>query len=205
MTRPRFHRLSAEQQAAILDAALTEFSTHGYRDASLNRIIDSAGISKGSMYYYFDDKEDLYAHVIRRQLEALVQQGGPIPVPDAQHPDAFWATLADHYLTLMRMLAATPETAALLRGWLVGPAAPALRDAQQDAEQAMLPWLMSTVEAGQQLGAIRTDLPVDLILAVAMGMGQAMDVWLITQPPSDTDLEVWTRTLIDTMRRALQP
>src|SRR5690606_15262684 len=84
MTRPRFHRLSAEQQAAILDAALTEFSTHGYRDASLNRIIDSAGISKGSMYYYFDDKEDLYAHVIRRQLEALVQQGGPIPVPDAQ-------------------------------------------------------------------------------------------------------------------------
>jgi len=29
-------------------------------DASLNRVIDAAGISKGSMYYFFDGKEDLY-------------------------------------------------------------------------------------------------------------------------------------------------
>ena len=35
-------------------------TAHGFENASLNRIIKKAGISKGAMYYYFDDKMDLY-------------------------------------------------------------------------------------------------------------------------------------------------
>jgi AcrR family transcriptional regulator len=205
MTRPRFHRLPAAQQAAILDAALTEFAAHGYRGASLNRIIEAAGISKGSMYYYFDSKNDLYAHVVRDQVESLIVQGGPLPVPDAQHPDAFWATLADYCLRLMRKLSASPDTSALLRDWLTGPTAPKLRDAQREAEQAITPWLAQTVAAGQRVGAVRTDVPVELIVTVAVGMGQAMDTWLITRPLNATDAEAVVRTLIDMMRRALQP
>ena len=65
MPRPRFHKLPPAQQQAILGAALDEFATRGFSAASLNRIIEAAGISKGSMYYYFDGKEDLYAHVAR--------------------------------------------------------------------------------------------------------------------------------------------
>ncbi len=40
------------------------FVAHGYVGASLNRILDDAGISKGAAYYYFDDKADLYATAI---------------------------------------------------------------------------------------------------------------------------------------------
>ena len=52
------------QQQAILRAAFDEFATHGFSTASLNRIIDAAGISKGSMYYYFDSKEALFIAVM---------------------------------------------------------------------------------------------------------------------------------------------
>jgi AcrR family transcriptional regulator len=44
-----------------LEAAAKEFVAHGFEAASLNRILDDAGISKGAAYYYFDDKTDLYA------------------------------------------------------------------------------------------------------------------------------------------------
>ena len=203
--RPRFSKLPPAQQDAILNAALNEFAAHGYREASLNRIIEAAGISKGSMYYYFDGKEDLYAQVIREQVEELIRRGGPFPVPEAEHPDAFWAILADYYLRVMRMLTASPTTAALLRDWLTAPSAPPLRDAQQDAEQAMVPWLTGTVAAGQRAGAVRTDIPFDLILAVVMGLGQAMDTWLITQPPEEADLAGNVQTLMNLMRRALEP
>ena len=67
------------QQQAILRAALDEFAAHGFHDASLNRIIDAAGISKGSMYYYFDGKEDLFAHVARVEFERLFTTIGPSP------------------------------------------------------------------------------------------------------------------------------
>src|SRR5690349_11854569 len=65
MVRPRFVKLPQAQQHTILGAALNEFAAHGFHAASLNRVIDAAGISKGSIYYYFDSKEDLFAHVTR--------------------------------------------------------------------------------------------------------------------------------------------
>lgn len=205
MPRPRFQKLRPAHRAAILDAALREFAAHGFSAASLNRIIEVAGVSKGSMYYYFDGKEDLYAYVIRVQLEDIIQRGGPLPVPHAPDPDAFWATLEDYYLRLMRMLTASPDAAALLRDWLAGPAAPPLRDAQHDAEQATLPSLMDTVVAGQAIGAVRTDVPADFLVAVATGMGQAMDTWLITRTPDDADLPEAVHLLIDMIRRAVAP
>jgi AcrR family transcriptional regulator len=203
MARPRFLRLPAEQQRAILAAALDEFAAHGFAGASLNRIIEAAGISKGAMYYYFDGKDDLYADVLRRQLEELVREGGPMPVPADSGGDAFWSTLQEHYLRLFRLLASSPPTAALLRDWLNGPAGPSLWAAQQEAAAATMPWLTQTVEAGRRAGAVRDDIPQDLIIAMAMGMGQAMDAWLITQPPADLDAAIGT--LIGMLRRALGP
>jgi AcrR family transcriptional regulator len=60
MPRPRWATLEPERRTAILDVAAAEFAAHGFTDASYNRIIQRAGISKGAMYYYFDDQEDLF-------------------------------------------------------------------------------------------------------------------------------------------------
>lgn len=205
MSRPRFRRLRPEQQSVILDAALQEFATHGFAAASLNRIIEATGTSKGAIYYYFDGKEDLYAEVLRRQVERMLEHGGPLRVPDATDADAFWGTIEEYYLRLMRLLAQTPETGTLLRDWLSGAVSPALRDAESRAEQDLMPWLMTTVATGQRVGAVREDLPADLLVAVALGMGQAMDAWLIVQPPERSDLADSVHSLMDMMRRALSP
>lgn len=205
MSRPRFHRLTADQQNAILDAALGEFAARGFGEASLNRIIDAAHISKGAMYYYFDGKEDLYGEVIRRQIERLLQRGGPVPVPGATDSDAFWASLARDYGRVMLVLMQDPVAGALLRDWLTGTGSPSLRAAQDDAEQALMPWLLQTVAAGQRLGAVRTDLPTELLIAVALGLGQAMDTWLIAHPPAPHELDAAIGTVMALLRRALEP
>ncbi|GAB3806381.1 hypothetical protein GCM10028798_29190 [Humibacter antri] len=203
MSRPRFRRLPPEQQDSLLDAALKEFATHGFAAASLNRIIEVTGTSKGAMYYYFDGKDDLYAEVIRRQVERMLEHGGQLRVQDTAGADAFWDAIEEYYLRLMRLLAETPQTGTLLRDWLSGAASPALRDAESRAEQDMMPWLMQTVSTGQRVGAVRADLPADLLIAVAFGMGQAMDAWLIVQQPEHSDLVDSVHSLIDMMRRAL--
>ena len=100
MVRPRFAKLPPAQQHAILRAALDEFAAHGFHDASLNRVIDAAGISKGSMYYYFNDKEDLFAHVTRVEFERLFTTVGPVSLPAAPGPDAFWSAVESYYLDI---------------------------------------------------------------------------------------------------------
>jgi AcrR family transcriptional regulator len=205
MVRPRFAKLPSEQQQVILRAALDEFAAHGFHDASLNRVIDAAGISKGSMYYYFDSKEDLYAHVARTELERLFVRLGPFPVPSDDDADAFWATLADYYLRLMTALNDAPQLAALIRGWIAASRSPALQQAQLEMEQAMLPWIKQTLAAGQRIGAVRGDLPSALLIAVVVGMGQAMDTWLMTQQPDPNRQTQLIGALIEMIRGAVKP
>ncbi len=72
-------------------------------------------------------------------------------------------------------------------------------------EQAILPWMEQTLAAGQRCGAVRTDLPPGLLIAVVSGMGQAMDTWLITQPPEAESLPPLIGVLVGMIRGALQP
>jgi AcrR family transcriptional regulator len=149
-------------QQAILQAALEEFAAYGFHDASPNRVIEAAGISKGSMYYYFDGKEDLYAHVVHTELERLFAGLEPFRCRATPTRTASGRLLADYYLRLMAALVASPRLAGLIRGWIAAPGTPTLQRAQQDMEQAVLPWMTQALAAGQRAGAVRADLPSTL-------------------------------------------
>lgn len=46
----------------IVNAALVSFGKGGYQNTSIRQISELAGISKGIMYHYFNDKDSLYLH-----------------------------------------------------------------------------------------------------------------------------------------------
>lgn len=58
--KPAFKKLKPAKQKMILLSAIEEFFNYGFKDASTNRIVEKAEISKGSLYYYFGNKSDLY-------------------------------------------------------------------------------------------------------------------------------------------------
>ena len=55
-----FLRLSAEKQKKIRDAAIKIFAENGYANAKMKTIAVAAGISVGSLYQYFDTKEEIF-------------------------------------------------------------------------------------------------------------------------------------------------
>lgn len=55
---------SFKNKRELIDAAIKEFSERGYDNASLNNILKEAQISKGTFYYHFTNKEDLYFYLI---------------------------------------------------------------------------------------------------------------------------------------------
>jgi len=64
MTNNRFHKLDEEKKNKILGTALEEFASNGFDGSSINRISKMAGLSAGNLYYYFENKEDLYLTVV---------------------------------------------------------------------------------------------------------------------------------------------
>lgn len=59
-----FFELNRDKQIKILSAAISEFATHGYTNSSTNSIVKNCGISKGSLFKYFDNKEELYFYIL---------------------------------------------------------------------------------------------------------------------------------------------
>ena len=55
-----------DQSQPLYEATLTAFAEHSFRDASLNEILKSAGMNKGSFYYRFSDKMELYLSLLYR-------------------------------------------------------------------------------------------------------------------------------------------
>lgn len=56
----KISKLEPKRKDAILNAALKEFSTNGFDNASTNVIAKEAGISKGLMFHYITSKEKLF-------------------------------------------------------------------------------------------------------------------------------------------------
>jgi TetR/AcrR family transcriptional regulator, mexJK operon transcriptional repressor len=57
---------SAAKRQQILEGAARVFAAHGYEGASMSQIARDAGVSKGTLYNYFDSKATLFAAFIRQ-------------------------------------------------------------------------------------------------------------------------------------------
>jgi AcrR family transcriptional regulator len=73
-TDPKWRRLPEERPGQILDAALRVFSEKGLEAARLEEIAALAGVSKGTIYLYFQGKEDLFREVVRANVVPLIDQ-----------------------------------------------------------------------------------------------------------------------------------
>jgi AcrR family transcriptional regulator len=63
--------VSQFRQSEIITAARTVFAEKGYMAATVDEIAQRAGLAKGTIYVYFDSKEQIYNAVMSDDLEAL--------------------------------------------------------------------------------------------------------------------------------------
>jgi AcrR family transcriptional regulator len=65
-------RRKAERPQEILEAAFVEFSRNGYATTTLDQIAERAGVTKGTIYVYFDNKEHLFISMVREITKATL-------------------------------------------------------------------------------------------------------------------------------------
>jgi AcrR family transcriptional regulator len=175
----RLDKLDAERQKRLFESAAQEFAAHGFDGASLNRILEKSGMSKSSLYYYFDDKADLFTTMIERSMTVLIKEIGGFD-PEALDAETFWSTFEELY---RRAIAVVDRHA-----WLVqfGGMFYRLRnDPRQGSAtgrlfQVVRKWVTLIIERGQALGVVRTDLPQSLLIDSMMSLLESLDRWVVT-------------------------
>lgn len=72
----RFHKaafdnISAEKRERILQVIIEEFANHGFDGASMLQIAKRSGVSVGSLYKYFENKDEMFAMAVHEGLSTL--------------------------------------------------------------------------------------------------------------------------------------
>ena len=89
--RPRHRRRKQARPSELAAAALGLFVEKGYAATRLDEVAARAGVSKGTLYLYFDSKEALFKAVIQDRVEAVMSEG-----------EALLASLQDDPVRLLR-------------------------------------------------------------------------------------------------------
>lgn len=78
-SRGRTRKLEPEaRRQAILDVALSVFAERGFDAARLDDVAARAGVAKGTLYLYFDDKETLFEEVVRGAVSPILERLGAL-------------------------------------------------------------------------------------------------------------------------------
>lgn len=205
MARPRFANLDLDTRYRILETAAQEFAARGYDGVSLNQLIDRLEMSKGSFYYYFDDKADLFTTVADLAW-AIVLPAGDLDL-EAFDGESFWPALE----ALMREARARVHA----NPWLVGftrlmydpPDAPGVREALAGKFAEARQWQAELIRRGQALDAVRSDLPAELLQALLVGADEAGDRWFVSnwERLDETEIERLFEEVFSIFRRMLEP
>lgn len=67
-TKPRWERRKDARPQELLAAALDQFVERGYAATRLEDVARRAGVSKGTLYLYFANKEELFKAVVRENI-----------------------------------------------------------------------------------------------------------------------------------------
>jgi AcrR family transcriptional regulator len=205
MPLARFDKVEPEKRQRILQAAAQEFAAEGFERASLEKIAEGAGVSKPALYYYFEDKADLYLAVVQEAWVGLA----PENLVDMSRlgADDFWPALrrlvdaniercrAEPWLVTVWKLAFHPP----YEGRAAGGVAELFTAARD--------FLRHLVRRGQQLGVVRDDLPDDLLMAMLTSADHAADHWLVDHWDSlgHAEIERLTRLIFESIRGLLSP
>ncbi len=183
MTRERLKRMAPKRRDKLFRSAAEEFSAHGYDGASLNRIIERAGIGKSSLYYYFEDKRDLFRRLIESVFEHFLRDIGGFDYRTLT-ADTFWTEIEALFV---KGVAFTERHAWYVR---VGQMFHRLRASEKGGRATgglmtmAESWLASLLRHGMALGVVRTDLPEALLVQAVMALLEVCDRYFV---------ECWSR------------
>ena len=171
----RWERRPDERPQEILDAALTVFAERGYRNTRLEDIGEAAGVTKGAIYHYFANKEDLLLRAIEHRskeafgrVEEIVRdRTAPVSTRLRLLVRRWFGSVPKERLAVVTLLlqGIAHEAPAAFRRWLAGGPTASMR------------LIATLVREGQERGEFRPDADADVAARLLVSGLLQQTVW----------------------------
>ena len=197
MPTDRIESMDTQKIANIMSVALEEFAQNSYDKSSYNQIIKKSGMSKGTMYYYFKSKEDLFNTL----LSATIKEFKPLSRLKSNQEDelTFWADMWRLCYGCLFLLQQKPSIGNFARNLLCSEN----RDYESPTSviyKKVNARLLDCIVSGQMAKAIRTDICPENLIHMCWAVWDASE-----KVERIDDIEDKTDLIIDFAKRVLEP
>ena len=167
MPKQTFFNLPEEKRERILGEAVAEFKDYDYDVASINRIVERSGISKGSFYQYFKDKEDLYLYIMSIIGEKKIQYLTPSMMNFAEVN--FYDALREMYRAGIEFALENPDYAEI-GNRMMKDTSGLLQKIRETFSPKGDDMFIALLQKGQASGDVRADLDLRLVAKIMISM-----------------------------------
>ncbi|NLI82473.1 MAG: TetR/AcrR family transcriptional regulator [Deltaproteobacteria bacterium] len=158
--RERFRNLESQKKQKILDVAVEEFGAHGFKEASINRMVHKLGIAKGSIFQYFGSKEGLF-HLVFDHAVELVRHSLRRVKQDTAEQD-FFERIRQSLFAGIRFIDRHPRVFHIYLKMVFQEDFPLRAEFLNQVHLFSAEYLKPLVQAGVERGELRTDLDPDM-------------------------------------------
>ena len=208
----RQERLDDAKRARLIDAAIEEFAERGFDAASYNKIIERSGLSKGTVYYYFDNKDSLLTTVLEVICRRFVNVIGELKLPETK--EEYWAADWEYHRRVIQFFSENPLLGRVMF-WLSSNDF-CIDERLEVAHKQISYFMEKLILRGQEIGAVRKDFPMETIEQLMHAIGKVLSVDILKgnalnadAPPRNEEvqfrIEKFMDMLHDLSKRILTP
>ena len=165
----RQERLDDAKRARLVEAAMEEFAERGVGSASYNKIIERSGLSKGTVYYYFDNKDSLLLTVLDEICDMFLRTIGDLKLPETK--EKFWETIREYHSRAIHFFFENPRVWRVL--FWISKDVP--HGEQLEYYQCkVISFMGDLIVRGQEIGAVRDDISPDIAKHLVHALGKVL-------------------------------
>ncbi|MCL1940574.1 MAG: TetR/AcrR family transcriptional regulator [Synergistaceae bacterium] len=190
----RQERISDDKKSLLMDSAIKEFSERGFENASYNKIIERSGLSKGTVYYYFENKESLLKMVLNEIIEQFMSISDGLELPETK--EEFWEVDCEYNRRAMNFIFENPHSGLL---YILFSDDQRIHSEISDIFEQILCFRHKLIGRGQSLGVVRSDMSVETMSMIVQAIGKVLSASMIKDRGDKSKVQNDVRNFVETM------
>ncbi len=181
MPKQTFHNLPSEKQEKIMRASISEFVKNGFEKGNVGEIAKNAGVAKGSMYQYFDDKKELFLSTVQWSIRFLMlKYSDKLTTPTDQNTNIF-DYLAKNAKDIMLQMKEDRELVIFIQDVFLGKYQAYTDETMAYITKLSNEHILKLIKNGKQNGSIRSDISDHILSLFITGVTYKIKEYIMTQ------------------------
>lgn len=202
MPKETFYNLPEAKRQLIEDVAITEFAEYGFDKASINRIVATTKIAKGSFYQYFEDKKDLFSHL----MQCLADKKLSFMSPVLANPDGhdFFTILEALYHSGLAFAKEYPKAALIANQYYTNKEHPVLKEIFKNNAELAGRYYSNLLDTAINNGDVRPDINQDFVIHILISINTSIfEYYFEYVQGKDFDMSHIDDDVMDTVKMSL--